>query len=598
MKYFSLLLFILIGYSSYSQEKFHVINIENDSVFEDLAILDSTDNSYRLFFSGENHLFQESNLKLELKLFKYFHQKHDANTLLLEFGDITGWMVSEYVQSGDKKLEKAIEKHFGKNFFSYFKEIKKYNDSLKEGDKIKIEGIDIQRSLPIGFEMIHHLLPEDSIRPDDSILQQIELIKFLRGYNKNKNSWGNENVVYFNGSSRNQYSNLKSMKLVFNNFKKFQNEYKVYFGENFDLLKRFISSIKKSITYFDMKKTGTPIGILYREEHMYTELNKIAKYRPNDKFYGQFGRNHTLRNINSNGYTYNFSSVVAKIDKNRQSVLNKKVFSAGIYYLNSRDNYSNYNATNYTVKNYILDNLSFPKDSIAILKVKKDSELDSILEHNYDYIIVHNARYKNEQYIRNDWNYDETISFNFIYGQYMADLGGTYNYLGLSEAIRPISYWGVTYSNLFDGFYFDYQFLSFIKSKHTISDTSKAEFRGYNISINVGYDILKTRRFDLIPMVGFGYQQTNLKITSDNTTSLFSGINSTEINLKNPSLYFDFSGEFRIMLAKDFLGLSIKSGYRLDVSDSRWKFNQSKLDDAKFNQSGLFFQAGICLGSF
>ena len=52
------------------------------------------------------------------------------------------------------------------------------------------------------------------------------------------------------------------------------------------------------------------------------------------------------------------------------------------------------------------------------------------------------------------------------------------------------------------------------------------------------------------------------------------------------------------MLAKDFLGLSIKSGYRLDVSDSRWKFNQSKLDDAKFNQSGLFFQAGICLGSF
>ena len=146
-----------------------------------MKLLDTIDGSYRLYFSGENHTYQTSNLKLELKLLKYFHQNHGVNTLLLEFGNVTGWLVNEYIVTGEEKLEKALKINFSKNFVNYFKEIKKYNDSLPKADRIKVVGIDVQRSVQIGFEMMNYLLPPDSILPEDSISQQIELIRSPSG---------------------------------------------------------------------------------------------------------------------------------------------------------------------------------------------------------------------------------------------------------------------------------------------------------------------------------------------------------------------------------------------------------------------------------
>ena len=69
MKYIlSLIITLTISFFGYSQQELTIVNIENDSSFLDLAILDSVDGNNRLFFSGENHAFQKSNLKLELKL--------------------------------------------------------------------------------------------------------------------------------------------------------------------------------------------------------------------------------------------------------------------------------------------------------------------------------------------------------------------------------------------------------------------------------------------------------------------------------------------------------------------------------------------------
>ena len=118
-----ILIFVLGFQTFYSQTDYHLVDIENDSVFDDMKLLDTIDGSYRLYFSGENHTYQTSNLKLELKLLKYFHQNHGVNTLLLEFGNVTGWLVNEYIVTGEEKLEKALKINFSKNFVNYFKEI-------------------------------------------------------------------------------------------------------------------------------------------------------------------------------------------------------------------------------------------------------------------------------------------------------------------------------------------------------------------------------------------------------------------------------------------------------------------------------------------
>ena len=58
-----------------------------------------------------------------------------------------------------------------------------------------------------------------------------------------------------------------------------------------------------------------------------------------------------------------------------------------------------------------------------------------------------------------------------------------------------------------------------------LSDTSSARLRGFNIGINYGLDIFKSRRIDLIPMIGFGYQQAKFRIDIVDKESGYEGIN-------------------------------------------------------------------------
>jgi len=597
-----LALILVINFSLWgsSQQELTIVNIDNDSSFLDLSILDSVNDVNRLFFSGENHAFQKSNLKLELKLLKYFHQNHQVNTLLLEFGVATGWLTNEFVKTGREDLKEAIKTQFSENFLDYFVKIKEYNDSLPASNKIKIVGIDLQRSFPLGFEVLHFLLPSDSVFPNDSIMKEIELIKFLQGYNKKRlNKEDEEEDGYFRGKS---YSNFQSMKALLDNYKKFKPEYKTYLGDNFETFDEIMECSEKSYYYKSEESQGTPMGLLFREDYMYKKLNSIALENKNDKYYGQFGRSHTLKNVSSDGYAHNFSSLVAKIDKFKTGELYDKVISIGIYYVENADENTTVFYQDSDVEHVILGELEdFPADSIGILKVEGNSKIDSVLNNNYEYIIVHNGSYVEEVYDMEaefDFYGSEVVeSLDFFYGNYNLDMSGAQDYFGVSFR-SPIQFFGFGFSNLSNSFYFDYEASFFFQETFTPSDSLALGFSGWNVFFNAGYDVLKTRKIDLIPAVGVGYQSIKMKITQSNISTGFDGVSVSNYEVKNPAFVMDFSGKLRVRLIKDYLALSLKYGYRLDFSDDRWRFEKGKIDGAKTNMSGTFAQFSISFGSF
>ena len=96
------------------------------------------------------------------------------------------------------------------------------------------------------------------------------------------------------------------MKLLIDNYYKFKADYEAYFGDNYIIVNDFMESLNKSYIYKEKDATGTPIGVLYREQFMYSRMNELAKKNPKEKFYGQFGRSHTLKNVSSNNYAHNF----------------------------------------------------------------------------------------------------------------------------------------------------------------------------------------------------------------------------------------------------------------------------------------------------
>ena len=68
--------------------------------------------------------------------------------------------------------------------------------------------------------------------------------------------------------------------------------------------------------------------------------------------------------------------------------------------------------------------------------------------------------------------------------------------------------------------------------------------------------------------------------------------------VRNPAFTIDFASELRVRLIKEFMAVSLKAGYRLDVSNDRWRYKRNELSNVGFNQSALFYQVGLCFGNF
>lgn len=577
-----------------TQEDFNYINIEDDSDFSDFEPLKEEVKKYNFYFSGENHLFSETNSKLEFKLFKYLNQKEDVKNLILEFGEGTGWLVNEFVNTDNKQIEEVINAQFHEDYITFFEKLKEYNKMQDSLNKIKVTGVDLQRSYYIGIEALYLLLPNDSIKPHDSIAREIEVLRFLKGYVRDRA----QNDLYEGGYSYNKFRNFYSsysipnaLKTLEENFRKHQKKYELYLNKSFKNFKTIFDCLIEAKRFKNYEIEKNPYANIFREDYMFKKLTQLVAKNANKKFYGQFGRAHISKNrasLEKYG-SYNFASLVSKINNSSKDYFKNKVMSIGIYYISRHDNaYLSIDHETDLAKVF----KSMKGDKIVMENVNDHPKLDSSIKENHQFVVIHNKSIKKES------NSFESSSFKsgveFTYGWHTMDLGNLNTYFGTNLSNEPLNYIGFSaYAYGQQDVYADYSFNFYQQIGIDVNDSIKNSFSGWNGLFNMGYNITNSHIIDIIPALGVGYQNMKVRVEEQNVMG-YTGTEGITYTINNPAFILNGKLGVRLKLLPS-ISLAINGGYLLDVSKGYWKYKGDEVG-AHNKFSGLYWSAGIAIG--
>src|SRR5690606_11343374 len=120
---------IFLTPSVIAQNKFSEIDLDNDS-FEEFEIFGDTLDYYKVYFTGENHMFASFNTEFQYKFLTYLHQKQGVNHFIFEQSPAVGYIIEKVIIEGKTTQLHYLEDMFYDPFYDLVKRLKKYNDSL------------------------------------------------------------------------------------------------------------------------------------------------------------------------------------------------------------------------------------------------------------------------------------------------------------------------------------------------------------------------------------------------------------------------------------------------------------------------------------
>ena len=617
MKYGTLVLALLMSLLSNAQTtndlmmnvaKGTLIDTAENNNVDCFTTLDSQIKEHRVFFSGENHRYRQTNSHLELKLFKYLHQKANVNTLILETGFSGGWIINRYVQTGDSSIKKYLFKATYKEYHHFYELLRNYYDSLPSDKKFKVEGIDLEREYGSLAKMLLYLMP-DSLPKDDSLAFHWEALRAAVGYyelydDETRNGISGNSRGYY----RQSYSLYGTLRVVLRHFKNETSKYQTLLGENFNLFKDALAGLDED-TDWDRYNNAYHERI-YREMYMAAKLTRLLTENPTESYYGQFGRCHTSITEQSTWCDfYYLRSLAARI--NSTSIGKGKVFCLGIYYLNELE----YQGEEAILRDNIKGLREILKPGITLVSLEgKDSTVNKFKD-KFQYLILYregkfyepsqiNGRSTNHR--KNGYDsYDPIyVNLNYAYQSLMFQSGFVKNYLssnGFTGFKNRLDYHSVQFENVNDkgdGPYFSMDYGWSNALKQNINDSQELSLTSKKFGFYIGGDMLAHDHFGLIPAIGFHYYNTLLtkstqKTAINNNSDPFINI-APDYIIKNPAFCVSASLDFRY--TNNFYNFFIKGVYNFDVSDKRW-LSDGKAISSNFKSSfsGFLLMGGLGL---
>ncbi|MEI7594173.1 MAG: erythromycin esterase family protein [Bacteroidota bacterium] len=571
------------------------INLENNDDYSGFNILNSSVKGYKVFFTGENHLFQKSNVELELKMLKYLYKNAGVRYLFLEFGYSRGWLIDKYIQTGDSNLFQILDNYSFKTFSNFYKRLYEFNSKLDSSEKIHVIGIDCERFLGTPTKVLTLLLPKNN--PPKEIELSVESLKgiamFNDDYYKNKSEKADKHDFY----KKNDYSNKNTLILILEDYNKNKSIYEKYIGpENFSVFNETMISIESYMKWTEYNDKNATHQYVYREQYMYNEFIKALKIYDKGNFFAQFGRCH-VSTVNQqeacNWFDYN--SIATRLNTSEDTIIKNKVFTIGVFYpkeekLEGKDSinfnriFSKANESGYT-----------------LIKINNDTIFNTIRE-KYKFLIINQNKSEKEMdeniSDEDDENEDseaesETLfHFNAFGGQQYFKLKNFNNFLNsyqIPSLNSTIQYYGfgITFC-VKKAAVVDLNYNVFKTQTSTISGDSTSEFSGLNYFYGIGYDLINKNFAHFIPSIGFGYGQLKYVLKGNQNTLFGDNIISSYIN---PAFLLSLSLDARINIK--FISIGCKASYIQDCSDQKWRSDNEIVKYSPKTQLSGFQIAGV-----
>ena len=561
--------------------------------FSGLQMLDSVVGKHSIFITGENHTYTESNARLWLKMIKYLHKNAGVRNIMFEYGYSYGWLVNEYLQTGDSVLFNSIKNFAYIEYSNAIKDLRKFNESLDSSEKIYLCAIDIERGIYPIAKLLNHLIPEE-YEAHDSIILHLESIASLSSYNDQKLEEQEESAL--NYVSFNFLSN-PTLNLVQENFMKFEDEYKAVLGDNFDLFKTVIIekyNARKLWYKYDNEKAVQQY--VYRENYMHQRF-LIERAEHPGNWFGQFGRCHTTQTkVNSNSCDwYMFKSLANRIKNTKGGELEKEVLTISIMYENDRSMGVEKEEYEDLYDKYFE---SVPESSIVLFDIKQDTLIDSVYGPDFNYVFLNTNTKKGEVYESYFDYYDYAFNFETKFKFTGAYLIKSFNFGNLNTALSDASIntfdesveaWEISFitgsgetgnTRLYTGSTFGwYPKMSVEAQDESIS----YDFSGFYLKNIVLFNLTPGLGFvDIFPGLGYGYERLKL-VARENTTSS-SNLGTGNLGEYKSTPYFNpaFVGD-ALMIVDLNLGpvtLGVQYGYTFDFSKTQWKTDGELLNES------------------
>ena len=561
--------------------------------FNGLDDLNEVAPNFKVFINGENHTFTESNARLWLKMIKYLHKYAGVRNIMFEYGYSYGYLVNEYLQTGDTSLFNSIKKFAYVEYSNVIKELHEFNMTLDSSERIYLCAIDIERGVYPVAKLLDHLIPEE-YDAHDSIVVHLQSISSLATYNDYKLREQDELELSFTNFT---YKTNPTLLLVQSNFKDYQEEYREVLGDNFELFKSVIlDKFNARKRWYSYEQQGAVQQYVYRENYMHQRFLKEAEDHPG-AWFGQFGRCHTTKtqqNSNSCDW-FMFNSLANRIEQTKGDTYKDSVLTIGIIYNNDRSTGQDRAKNEDDFDPYFAD---IDPKSIVLFDFSKDSVLSEAYGQDFDYIFLNTHNKRGEVYetyldIYDDIDFGVSVKFlgeGIIKDINLTNLNNAFKDYGITDQFGDPSFMSyglnVQIGAKEDGrvpFYVGYSGGVFRGGTVEAGTNASYEMKGFYIKENLHWNITPGLSFlDLLPGIAFGYEQVNLIATQTNGVSndvLNGFIGSTKsTTYKNPAIVLDFLMAADINISVFSLGYFM--GYSLDLSKTNWRTDGNLLPDS------------------
>jgi hypothetical protein len=556
-----------------------------DSSFAGLELLDDTLSQFKVFITGENHTYTESNARLWLKMIKYLHANAGVRNIMFEYGYTYGYLVNEYLQTGDTTLFSSIDQFAYKEYSAVIKELREFNQGLPDSAKLYFAAIDIDRGIYPVAKMLAHMLPADSVPVPDSIYLHVASLKSLMEYNDFKlDEQDDENSSYLRGRGF-TFKTGATLDLVQKNFIKYKELYKEYLGDGYaDFENIIVNKYNHRKLWEEYESDGAIQEYIYRENYMHQNFLKEQAAHPGNWF-GQFGRCHTTKaeQISNSCEWFKFNSLADRIKNTKGGEFKDAVMTIAVVYDSDR-NFGPNRSGDYALFNKYFEDM--PVNRIALVDLSKDTALNKSFGTDFNYLFVNSfTQYGYSYEYLNDLESEDDVRIKILGGYTrtllnLKDLSQRFINDGSSQGFDNLrTSWELTLMGQDERTAIGFTFGSYLNEEQSVGTTDYT-LSGYYVKNFVFIDLLKNSKWlDLMPGVGVGYNK--LKMKSVETTSVpnlsngFLGETKTSFST-NDAFVFDLGFIIDINIKK--LTIGYQPGYILDMSKKHWKTN-GKVDD-------------------
>ncbi|WP_438444521.1 erythromycin esterase family protein [Gorillibacterium sp. sgz5001074] len=261
-----------------------VLNFSGDVGKSGLSLLDRDVSKNDLILAGEGHAIQ-ANTELQLQLIRYLHEKAGIRYIALEMGYSGASLFNEYLSTGDEALLEQLMSatkgtaHWNRSQADFWQDLHAYNQSLPDGEKLRLVGVDVEHSLGHSSMYLAKLLK----RQDLPAAVKADMDRVNELGRSGSGSYGpGEEIGRFllEATDRNK------------------EVYRTLLGEELDGFRLMANNM---IRVSEFKKAKDPEAFRIRENAMYQSFVQQMGRLPEGKVFGQFGGDHILQHERSAG---------------------------------------------------------------------------------------------------------------------------------------------------------------------------------------------------------------------------------------------------------------------------------------------------------